>query len=40
MTCLSNEFPQLSISVVFLQMHKLMPPMNVMQLSFSNIIVV
>ena len=28
------EFLQLSISVVFLQMHKLMSPMNVMQVTF------
>ena len=35
MTCLRDEFLQLSISVVFLQMNKLMLPMNVMQLTFK-----
>ena len=35
MTCLKNEFLQLLVSVVFLQIHKLVSPMNVMQLTFE-----
>ena len=39
MTCCRKYILQLLVSVVFLQMHKLMSPKNVMQLTYNTIVV-